>query len=145
MKWLLRSSLLAAGIVMLAGVHNASAQIDNTLEFTAPFAFTVGNATLPAGNYTITPVEDDPKVLELSGANTSVFFQTLSAQPKETPSDDEVVFHRYGDRYVLKNIWTLGSDTGYVTESALGERHISKHATSSSESRIRARKMASAK
>jgi hypothetical protein len=30
MKSLLRSSLLAAGIVMIAGVHNANAQIDNT-------------------------------------------------------------------------------------------------------------------
>lgn len=145
MKSLVRSTLLAAGIVMIAGVHNASAQIDNALEFTTSFSFTAGNATLPAGSYTITPSDDDPQVLELTGAGTSVFFLTDSAQPKTTPSKDEVVFSRYGGQYVLKNIWTMGSDVGYVTENALGERHISKHATLSTESRVAARKTASAK
>lgn len=145
MKSLVRSTLLAAGIVMIAGVHNASAQIDNALEFTTSFSFTAGNATLPAGSYTITPSDDDPQVLELTGAGTSVFFLTDSAQPKTTPSKDEVVFSRYGGQYVLKNIWTIGSDVGYVTVNALGERHISKHATLSTESRVAARKMASAK
>jgi hypothetical protein len=143
MKSLFRSIVLAVGMLALAGVHNASAQIDNTVEFTTSFAFTVGNTTVPAGSYTIAPADgEDPKVLELKGGRTSVLFETESAQAKQTPSKTEVVFSRYVNGYVLKNIWVDGSDTGYVTENALGERHISKRGGSSSEHRIAARKTA---
>jgi hypothetical protein len=143
MKSSFRFDILAAGIVFLAGVHNASAQIENQLDFTTSFAFTVGNTTVPAGRYTITPVEDDPWVLELKGGRTSVLFETQSATPKEVPSKDEIVFQRYGDQYVLKNIWSEGSGAGYVTEPAAREEHISRHhGGASSESRVAAHKHA---
>jgi hypothetical protein len=120
-------NILGAAIVLLAGVHNASAQIENQLDFTTSFAFTVGNTTVPAGTYTIMPVEDDPWVLELKGGRTSVVFETERATPNEVASKDEIVFQRYGDRYVLKNIWTEGSDTGYLTEPGAREEQISRH------------------
>ncbi len=143
MKSSFRLNILAAGIVLLAGLHDASAQIENQLDFTTSFAFTVGNATVPAGSYTITPVEDDPWVLELKGGRTSVLIETLSATPEEVPSRDEIVFQRYGDQYVLKNIWTEGSGTGYVTETAVREEHISRHhGGAPSESRVAAHKRA---
>ena len=138
-----RINILAAGIVHLAGVYNASAQIENQLDFTTSFAFTVGNATVPAGRYTITPVEDDPWVLELKGGRTSVLIETQSATPKEVPPKNEIVFQRYGDQYVLKNIWTEGSETGYVTEPAVREWHISRHhGGPPTESRVAAHKPA---
>jgi len=143
MRSLCRSIVLAGGLLALAGVHNASAQIDNELSFTTSFAFTAGNTTLPAGSYTIAPADgDDPKVLELKGGRTSVLFETESAQAKQTPSKSEVVFSRFGNGYVLKNVWVDGSDTGYVTENALGERHISKGGGSPVEHRVAAQKTA---
>jgi hypothetical protein len=143
MKSSFRLSILATGMVVLAGVHNASAQIENQLDFTTSFAFTVGNTTVPAGRYTITPVEDDSWVLELKGGRTSVLIETQSATPNEAPSKDEIVFQRYGDQYVLKNIWIEGSGTGYVTEPAAREEHISRHhGDAPSESRIAAHKPA---
>jgi hypothetical protein len=136
-----RSIVLAGGILLLAGVHNVSAQIEPSIEFTTPFAFTIGNTTLPAGSYTIAPVEDDePQVLELKGAHASVVFLTDNAQLPVTPSKTEVVFNRYGDQYVLKNIWLQGSDVGYATTNALGEGHIARHGGSPSESRVAAQK-----
>jgi len=143
MRSLFRSIGIAFGVLMFAGVQNASAQIIDPVEFTTSFAFTVGNATVPAGSYTITPVEDDPWVLELKGGRTSVLIETLSATPEEVPSKDEIVFQRYGDQYVLKNIWTEGSGTGYVTETAVREEHISRHhGGAPSESRVAAHKRA---
>ena len=58
MKSLIRSIGIAAGIVLLVGVPHAGAQIVNTVEFTTPFPFTVGAATLPAGSYTIRPDDE---------------------------------------------------------------------------------------
>ena len=75
-----RSIGIAGGILVLAGIQNASAQIINPVEFTTTFSFTVGNATMPAGAYTIRPDDDDPTVFQLTGKHGSVLFQTDSAQ-----------------------------------------------------------------
>jgi hypothetical protein len=141
MKPLLRYTVLAASLVVLAGVHNASAQIDSAIEFTTSFPFIVGNTTVPAGSYTITPADEDPQILELQGGHTAVLIQTESADPPQS-AHTEIVFNRYGDRYVLKNIWVEGSDVGYVSSTALGERRVSKVASAAGESRVAARKTA---
>jgi hypothetical protein len=122
MKSLFRSVIIAAALLTAAGVPNASAQIDHAIEFTTSFPFTVANATVPAGSYTITPDEQDPQILELRGANTSVFFITENAQPKQPASKTEVVFTRYNSNYVLKNIWVAGSEIGYVTETGIPDK-----------------------
>jgi len=136
-----RSIVLAAGIVAVAGVHDTSAQIETSVEFTTSFPFTVGDATLPAGSYTISPAdEEDPEVFRLEGAHASVFFLTESAQASQAPSKTEIVFSRYGDRYALKNIWVEGSAIGYLAETALGERHAVKRGAPSTPERVAARK-----
>jgi hypothetical protein len=142
MTSLFRSIVLAGGFVAVAGVYDASAQIVSPIEFTTSFPFTVANTTVPAGSYTISATDEDAQVLELKGAHATVLFVTESAQPKQPPSKDEVVFSRYGDGYVLKNIWAAGSDIGYVTSNALGERRVSKQGGAPTESRVAARKIA---
>ena len=124
MTSLIRSIGIAGGILVLAGVQNASAQIADKVEFTTKFPFVVGDTTVPAGSYTIKQDDDDPQILELAGARTSVLFRTEDAYARTTPSKTEVVFKRYGDRYVLKNIWVERS--GVTTVPVEGERHLSK-------------------
>jgi hypothetical protein len=136
---LVRSLGIAAGILVLAGVQNASAQITNSVEFTTSFPFTVGYATLPAGSYTIRPDDDNPAVFELTGAHESVLFETNNTQARETPKKSEIVFKRYGDGYVLKDIWVVGSDSGVEAVTVEGERHAAKHGPQS-EQRVEARK-----
>ena len=140
MTSLIRSIGIAAGILVLAGVQNASAQIENGLDFTTSFPFTVGSTTVPAGSYTIRPDDDNPQLLALSGKGVAVFFETNVAQPRETPSKTEVVFSRYGDGYVLKDIWVEGSDSGFESVAAEGERHLAKKYAAPSEERVGARK-----
>jgi hypothetical protein len=135
-----RSISIAAGLLLLAGVHAASAQITDPVEFKTTFPFTVGNATLPAGSYTIRPDDTHPEVLELTGARTSVFFETENASARETPSKTEVVFQRYGDGYVLKNIWVGGTTTGAVAVAGHGERHVAKQHGQATEPHVAARK-----
>jgi len=140
MRSLVRSIGVAGGILLLVGVQNARAQIADTVEFTTSFPFTVGFATVPAGNYTIKPDDDNPDILQLTGGLASVFFQTESALARETPSKTEIVFKRYGDTYVLKDIWVEGSNAGVKTMPAEGERHAAKLRGSQSEQRVAARR-----
>jgi hypothetical protein len=140
MTSLVRSLGIAGGILVLVGVQNASAQISSSVEFTTSFPFTVGNTTVPAGSYTIRPDDDDPAILELTGQHQAVLFQTAEAQARETPSKTEVVFKRYGDGYVLKDIFLAGSMTGAETLSAEGERHAAKRGGPEQEQRVPARR-----
>jgi hypothetical protein len=142
MKSLVRSIGIAGGILVLAGVQNASAQVTDPVEFTTSFPFTVGYGTMPAGSYTIRPDDDNLEVFELTGAHGSVLFQTLNTQARQTPSKTEVVFKRYGNGYVLKDVWLEGSDTGLETVPVEGERHMAKSQGPTSEEHVEARKKA---
>jgi hypothetical protein len=139
-KSLVRSVGIAGGILMLAGIQNASAQIFDTVEFTTSFPFTVGYATVPAGSYTIRPDDDNPAILQLVGPGTSVLFQANGVDARETPSTSEVVFKRYGDGYVLKDVWVEGSNIGAEATSVEGERHAAKTGDSQGEQRVAATK-----
>jgi hypothetical protein len=143
MRSLIRSAGIALGVLMFAGAQNASAQIIDTVEFTTSFPFTVGNTAVPAGSYTIRPDDDNPKILELFGQKTSALFQVDAVDAPSTPSKTELVFSRYGDSYVLKNIWIEGSTSGAKTLPAEGERHVAKHPGAKGEQRVAARKKSS--
>src|SRR5258706_11226 len=140
MRSQVRSIGIALGILIVAGVQNASAQIVDPVDFTTSFPFTVGNTTMTAGSYTIRPDEDNPQILELTGKNASALFQVNFAQARETPSKTELVFSRYGNTYVLKSVWVEGSDSGVETMPAEGERHAAKASGAKSEHRVAAQR-----
>ena len=139
MRSLVRSIVVAGGIFMFVGVQNASAQIGEPVEFTTSFPFTAGYATMPAGTYTITPDDDSPSMLRVSGAHASVFVETQNAEPSQTPAKTEVVFKRFGSGYVLKEIWIEGSKEGAETVPVEAEHHLAKN-ESRGDQRVAARK-----
>jgi hypothetical protein len=141
MKSLVRSIGVAGGVLLCAGVQNASAQIADTVEFTTSFPFTVGYATVPAGSYTIRPDDDNPDILLLTGPQASVMFQTTSARAPQAQSKTEVVFKRYGNKYVLKDVWVEGSDTGAESMAVEAERHAARSAPAADQ-RVSAKKTA---
>ena len=53
-----------------------------------------------------------------------------------------MTFDRYGDGYVLKSIQVEGSEVGYITIPAEGERHVTKRGASNGEQRVAARQKA---
>ena len=141
MRSLVRSVGVATTVLLLAGVQKSSAQIiDTVVDFTTSFPFTVGNATVPAGSYTIRTDDDNPQILILQGKNASALFQVDPVSSPTTPSKTEIVFSRYGNSYLLKNIWIEGSDSGLEAVSVEGERHAAKAGGAKSEQRIAAHK-----
>lgn len=103
---------VGAGIV-------ANAQIDTgvTIQANVPFAFMVGDTTLPAGKYDIKALEGEPpNVLELRSINghTAVVFDTENVETRgdQIVNKGELVFDKIGDNYFLSQVWMAGSSSG---------------------------------
>jgi len=76
-----------------------------------PFDFIVGNETFPAGRYTLDrgPAQGTVMIRSEDCAHTAIALaQTVSSVvPRQNGS---LVFHRYGDRYFLSEVWNPGND-----------------------------------
>jgi hypothetical protein len=141
MKSFVRSIGIAAGLLLLAGVSPARAQVTDSIQFTTTFPFAIGYANVPAGTYTIRPDEDDPVILRLTGTDVAVLFLTDNVEARQIPSTTEVVFKRYGDGYVLKDVWEAGSSTGAEAVTAEAEKHAAKAGAANSDYRVAALRM----
>ena len=117
MKTFARSAMIAASLLVVSA-SGASAQIPTTLKFTTTFPFMVGHKTMPAGSYTITPLEIDHSLVEISNGHRTALILTEPDSPKVPPRQDEVTFAKQGDTYVLREIWDAASATGAETPEA---------------------------
>ena len=87
-------------IVSLATSIGAVAQ--QGMKANIPFDFTVGNTKLPAGEYSITSVE---QVVRLRSADNSSIATVVSLHSNEEPgSQSGLVFLKYGNRYFLHRV-----------------------------------------
>lgn len=121
--------MIATMIIVLtvAGLSSASGQTSGAPQMTAkiPFAFSVGEKSFPAGEYTVrcTNPASDRKVLQLRSADgsSSVMVQTNSIIGK-TNDDAKLVFNRYGDRYYFAQAWMAADNTGMQAPKSRGEK-----------------------
>jgi hypothetical protein len=127
---------MALGVL---AARTASAQVTDPVDFTTTFPFVVGNTLAPAGRYELRPGGDNPQVLELTGHHIGVFFEVQPTVARRTPSNTEVVFERYGDNYVLKNVWVAGGDSGSQAVAAEREQHQMKQGNPIAEQHVAGR------
>jgi hypothetical protein len=102
-------TLLALGLLFAT----ASAYAQTALKANVPFNFIVAGNTLPAGEYTIQSLDTNAGVLIIRGSDKSQKMVMANSCASAKPSDTtKLVFHRYGDRYFLSQIWTAGNASG---------------------------------
>jgi hypothetical protein len=102
---------IAVAIALLAAVIVASpcyAQRDG-LKGNVPFAFQVGNKTMPAGDYTIDRLSlpaGSILIIRRCAGDDGAMVSTFIVDAKNGESQPELVFHKYGDTYFLSEVWT---------------------------------------
>ena len=110
-----KQSFLMAGVLVLSSMAATQiARAQEAMVVDIPFAFTAGNATLPAGEYRVQKMDRNSAVLLIHcwDARASALVITNAAQAKEPQTESKLVFNRYGNRYFLSQVWTSGSIRG---------------------------------
>ena len=122
-------TLTIATMMLLAVVAStAEAQVSGSTQLRAriPFAFNVGNKTLPAGDYTVTVVNpnSDRRVLRIrsNDGRLSALIQANDATANE-PEATKLVFNRYGDTYYFAQAQVAGDSTALAAVKTSAERY----------------------
>ena len=128
-KEMLKGITMAALTITLAlatAVVSANAQSSNRVAATIPFDFAVGGKTMAAGDYILGSVTGDSEGLIVRSKDTgkSVVRLTNSIQPNARENRARLVFHRYGQRYFLAEVWGAADSNGRKLTESREERAI---------------------
>jgi hypothetical protein len=109
-------SLMATCSLLTLVAATAHAQLPGTaLRASIPFEFSVRGRVLPAGDYEIKRMTDQPDGLEifsLSDKHKLALFETDPVMARNPNRRSEITFHRYGDSYFLFEVFAGGEQTG---------------------------------
>ena len=99
-----------------------------------PFEFTVGDKTLPAGDYRVQAVNSDSGIVVLKIENqdgeTRALVQTMTVIGKAQESA-KLIFHRYGNHYFFAQAWVDGEASGLQASKPRAERALQRELANS--------------
>ena len=89
-----------------------------------PFAFTAEKMTLPAGEYRVEKLTDDPATLliQRTDGRAAMAVITFAASSDAPQAQSKLVFRRYGARYFLSQIWVAGNTLGRQLQKSPQEK-----------------------
>jgi len=101
------NALRILAVLGLAAVMAAPAAFAQ-LTVNVPFDFTVSSKTLPAGQYEIAPTTSQ-RVLRIRHADGRgvALVSPLFSTGQNSKDEMKLVFHRYGNRYFLSQVWGI--------------------------------------
>ena len=121
--------MMAGCLLILLLFGSAGAQEPGTrIRVSIPFDFTVKGRTLPAGEYDITRVMDEPIALLVRNVHDKHDEIVVETEPVKGAflNKDELVFNRYGDTYFLAEIFTAGEQMGEELYPSHKERELKR-------------------
>jgi hypothetical protein len=131
MKRITAIAFFAVAALVAAG--SAMAQ-DHAVKATVPFDFTVGNAHIPAGTYTIMTT-GSASVIELrNSSGKPTIFGSVYGDGKQT-QNNKLVFTKYGDRYFLHEILCSNADMNLELPASKAEKSAQKQEASLQQNR----------
>jgi hypothetical protein len=126
MKRQIVSILGVFGLLLVAACANAQ-----SVKVTAnvPFDFVVDKATLPAGAYSIDEMTHGSAALAIRNQDSGAARMELAnhANSLNASPDTRLVFHRYGERYFLSQIWVAGETSGREFTISKREAEMAKN------------------
>ena len=118
--------MLIVTVSFMTAVTSAHGQSSRMVVADIPFDFNVGGKVLMAGEYTVKAFNANGDALAISNkqSNETAIRLTLSIEADRVPDQTKLVFHRYGQRYFLSEVWSAGERTGRTLHKSREERAI---------------------
>ena len=106
----------------------------NKLVANIPFEYNVGYKTMPAGEYSVQTVVSAGNAVLIKSADASLCALRLSEATSRNKEQKQalLVFHRYGDKYFLAEVWNGVDDTGRQLLKYEDERAVEREFRSAS-------------
>ena len=104
---ILRTAAIVFLLGLFAAVPATQAQHPRTwAKAHIPFAFQYNAHTLVAGEYDLSMLSEH--ILVVRGKNGTAMAAVLPSDQAHQPGTGRLVFHRYGEQYVLREVWLPG-------------------------------------
>lgn len=126
MKRVILRSFTMLIVALALGTVAAQAQSANQMKADIPFRFTIGDQTLPAGEYTVRYINQDSGKTALlfkstDGRNARIV--TMMTAERSAPQEKaSLIFNQYGDQYFLSEVWTVGDQYGLALPKSRAEK-----------------------
>jgi hypothetical protein len=122
----MKTHLIQTAFAALALAAAGYAQSAQPLQVTLPFDFVAGSRTLPAGQYTVSqPVNTSVVAFRSARGAPGVVVLTNRVESPGRREIAKLVFHRYGDRYFLSEVWGT-EDSGSQLRKTAQERELAQ-------------------
>ena len=122
--------VIASLVLMGTFALNAQAQSRSRQELrvNVPFAFTVGNTSLPAGEYRVRIVNpaSDRSVLQVAGADGTTVMVLTNDVKGESKTNARLAFRHYGNQYFLAQVWMAAEPLGLATRHSNIEKQLQR-------------------
>ncbi len=105
------NSIAASSLVVLSLLLTAAgAYAQCGVETHVPFAFKVGTAQMPSGNYSFKR-EAGSAIITVRNVKTGITVQAPVRPEAPSKQTEKLIFQHYGRQYILAEVWgTAGSD-----------------------------------
>jgi hypothetical protein len=116
---LITAGIVALGLAAWNTPSKAQGPLYDRVNVNLPYSVTVGDRTLPPGDYVIQQLRDqsgNSRVLLIYSDNGMKFetsAMTIPALDQNTPGKTSVVLHHFGNDYYFDKVWIQGKDYGY--------------------------------
>ena len=119
----------AAGLLVLLAVPVTHAQTTKMLRANIPFDFAAGSKTIESGSCEIDISYPPVALVRCHGGQDASYVLTNFVSTLTAPAASKLVFHRYGDRYFLSQVWIAGDPAGRELFRSAKERRLVQTAT----------------
>lgn len=125
---------LVLALAFVSAVATADTSRPNSLRAKISFGFMVGDKTLPAGVYAIRQITDEGNAILVQNIQNNAGVVRLTSLKKAAASESraKLVFHRYGQRYFLAEVWD-GSPNGRALSKSSAEKAVEQELAKNNE------------
>jgi hypothetical protein len=125
----LYSTFAMLSLLFMLAVVSVQAQSRGKIAVTIPFEFQIGSKTLPAGGYNVKPLSQNSMLFQSEDGQQSAIVLTnnrVQADINEKAAQERLVFHQYGSKYFLSQVWPVKGGDGHELNKTNAERQAAK-------------------